>query len=66
MANRHIVEGNERIARQKALITELTRSGQHRLLPRAENALAVMMQLQETARQRLQQIEEADRLTHPE
>jgi len=66
MAHRHIIENDERIARQQALIAALLRSSQLRLLPTARKALGTMMELQEIAKQCLQRIEEAEQLTHPE
>jgi hypothetical protein len=66
MAHRHIIENDERIARQQALIAALLGSSQLRLLPIARKALGTMIELQEIAKQRLQRIEEADRLAQPE
>ncbi len=62
MAWRHVTEGRERIARQEALIAELTRDGHHGMLPQANDVLAALRESQALAEEHLaREIAKAER-----
>ncbi len=54
---RHIVEGEQRIAKQEALIKELERDGHENMLPAAREFLAQMRAIQQQSREHLQREE---------
>ena len=50
---RHVTEGEQHIAKQKALIEELERDGHENMLPAAREILAHMQKLQQQSREHL-------------
>ena len=55
MAQRHVNEGQKRIARQEALIAELVRDGHDHMLPEANDLLRRMQEFQAEAEQHVAQ-----------
>ena len=55
MAERHVMEGQARAARQEALIAELDRDGHDHVLPEANEALKEMREFQAQAQEHLNQ-----------
>ena len=59
MERRHILEGDQRVARQAALVARLTEHGRHQVAGRAKELLDVLCDIQRFARERLRQLETA-------
>lgn len=57
MERRHILEGEKRVARQEALVKELTEKGHDRIVPRSNEVLGVLRASLELSRERLQELE---------
>ncbi len=57
-AQRHVTEGEQRVAKQQALIEELERDGHENMLPAARGLLAQMQSLQRLGREHLQREEQ--------
>jgi hypothetical protein len=57
MERRHILEGEKRVARQEALVKELTEKGHDRIVPQSNELLGVLRALLELSRERLQDLE---------
>ena len=53
-AQRHVTEGEQRIAKQKTLIEELKRDGHEDMLPAAHELLAQMQTVQRLGNEHLQ------------
>ena len=57
MERRHILEGEKRVARQQALAAELIKKGHNQLALTANELLALLRELLELSRTRLQELE---------
>jgi hypothetical protein len=60
MARRHVTEGREHIARQRALIAKLVTRGQDRVVRQARRLLATQLETQRLAEEHLAQLEHKD------
>jgi hypothetical protein len=57
MERRHIVEGEKRVARQEALVRELTEKGRTQIVQRSIELLGDMRNMLELSRARLRDLE---------
>lgn len=56
MAQRHVVEGQERVARQQAMIAQLERDGHENMLPQARGLLSEMIDSQCLAEKHVEEL----------
>ena len=57
MERRHILDGEKRVARQEALVSELIKKGNHRLAGDADDLLGLFREILEASRHRLRELE---------